>query len=331
MEKGRLPWFADGRFPLVLAPMAGHTDRVFRQLCKEHGADLLVSEFVKCDAIVRDIPKVWESIEFSAEQRPMGVQIFGADPVMMGEAAAMIEERLSPDFIDINFGCPADKVTCQNAGSSMLKDLPLMGKVIGAVASALKRIPVTVKIRTGWDSRSLVAREAGEVAVASGAAALAIHGRTKVQGYSGDADWDLIGEVAAHLPIPVIGNGAIERGLDPVEIRRNYAVSGIMIGRRALGYPWIFQEWKALMAGEENPVVPADERWQTLLRFAHQLKAIRFADDSEEVAVRKMRPRLLSFTKGLPGGRGIRGQLSKATRLAEVAAIAEEALQETVL
>ena len=183
-----LPWFENGKFPLYLAPMARFTDVVFRQLCKEQGADVMVTEFVQADAIIRGDDRLWETVDFTEAQRPMGIQIFGSNPGSMGQAARLLTDRMQPDFIDINFGCPAERVICMDAGSSMLRNLPKLAKVTAAVVQAVPETPVTVKIRTGWDERSIVAKEVGHIAESEGAQVLTIHGRTKEQGYRGEAN-----------------------------------------------------------------------------------------------------------------------------------------------
>ena len=214
-----LDWFKNGRFPLYLAPMARYTDIIFRQFCKEQGADVMVTEFVQADALVRGDPRLWETVDFTEEQRPMGIQIFGSNPDSMGEAAKMLADRMQPDFIDINFGCPADRVICMDAGSSMLRNPAKLGKVTGTVVRAVPHTPVTIKIRIGWDDETIVAEEVGHIAQEEGARALAIHGRTKMQAYRGEANWDVIAQTAAALDIPVIGNGNIRDAQDVARIR----------------------------------------------------------------------------------------------------------------
>ncbi|MFW6353070.1 MAG: tRNA dihydrouridine synthase [Verrucomicrobiota bacterium] len=183
-----LPWFENGRFPLYLAPMAGFTDVVFRDLCKAYGADVMVTEFVMANKFLdpRGAEQAWETVDFSPAQRPMGVQIFGSEPAKMGEAARRIVDRLAPDFIDLNYGCPAPKVVDNCAGSSLLLDLPRLAGVASAVVEAVgAEVPVTAKIRLGWDAERLVAVEACRRLEGVGIEAIAIHGRTKVQGYRG--------------------------------------------------------------------------------------------------------------------------------------------------
>ncbi len=319
-----LEWFQDGRFPLYLAPMARFTDVVFRRLCKEQGADVMVTEFVQSEAVRRDDPRLWETVDFTEEQRPMGVQIFGADPGSMAEAARVIAGRLRPDFIDLNFGCPADRVTCADAGSSMLRDPVRLGRVVGAVVRAAGDVPVTAKIRIGWDARSIVAREVGRIVEAEGARALAVHGRTKEQGYSGEADWAVIGEVASEIGIPVIGNGNIRSAADVGRIRRETRCAGLMIGRAALGYPWIFRDIKhALAHGEAPPPPGVEERWRVILDYTRAVMARPYREQ-RHADLRWMRPKIMALTKEMPGSRGIRGALGEVLRMADLEAVAAE-------
>src|ERR1700760_731761 len=201
-----LPWFQD-QFPLYLAPMAGVTDTIFRQLCKEQGADVMVTEFVSAEGIFRRNERTLEYLEFVEAERPLGVQLFGGDPAHLGEAARMVADWKQPEFIDLNFGCPVNKVVSKQGGSSLLRDCPLLEKVARAVVQAVAPLPVTAKMRIGWDDRSINAVSNARLLEDSGIQALAVHGRTKDQGYSGEANWDVIARVAAAVRIPVIGNG----------------------------------------------------------------------------------------------------------------------------
>lgn len=325
-----LPWFADGKFPLYLAPMAGFTDFVFREICKEYGADVMVTEFVMANRFFdpRGRETVWRMIDFTEQQRPMGVQIFGSEPKRMGEAAQLIAERLAPDFIDINYGCPAPKVVDQCAGSSLLRDLPLLQSVAKAVVDAVPgHIPVTAKIRIGWDRDSIVAPQAGLRLQDVGIQALAVHGRTKMQGYSGEADWQVIHETALAVQIPVIGNGSITCAADVAKRKQETAVRGIMIGRAALGYPWLFREIKhALATGDSLPPPDVQERWAVLLRYARELMD-KPPRDALWNQLQWMRPRLKSFTKNIPGSRQLRAQLERVSTFEELQALAESALE----
>jgi len=322
-----LPWFENGKFPLYLAPMAGFTDIGFRKLCKEKGADVVVSEFVLADAILRGDPKVWNSIEFTEDQRPMGVQIFGSEADIMADAARMIVDRLNPTFIDLNFGCPAKKVTCKNAGSSLLRDLPLLGHICESVVKALPDVPVTAKIRIGWDSESLVAPETGRLLESVGIQALAIHGRTKAQGYKGDANWDIIHETADAISIPVIGNGSIASRYDIHRLRDQFSVSGLMVGRAAIGNPWIFESIKSLLESGEPATPPSvEERWEFVIRYAEIMRG-HYSHLRTEMILGIMKGRMISFVAGFPGARQLRNRMSRLTSFEEMEDLRDESLE----
>ena len=210
-----LPWFSNDRFPLYLAPMAGVSDRIFRQLCKERGADVLVTEFVSSEGVFRRNARTRGYLDFDEMERPVGVQLFGGNAEHMAEAARQVVEWVQPDFIDLNFGCPVNKVVAKNGGSALLKDCPTLAKVAEAVVRAVAPLPVTAKIRTGWDDQlRSTPSSVAQLLESSGIAALAVHGRTRAQGYSGAADWDVIAQVTAAVSIPVIGNGDLFRAAD---------------------------------------------------------------------------------------------------------------------
>ncbi|HET9418327.1 MAG TPA: tRNA-dihydrouridine synthase family protein, partial [Chthoniobacterales bacterium] len=196
MMKSSLPWF-ENRFPLYLAPMAGVSDKIFRQLCKEYGADVLTTEFVSAEGIFRRNQRTREYLDFDEIERPIGVQLFGGDAEHMAEAARQVVDLVRPDFVDLNFGCPVNKVVCKNGGSALLKDYGTLSRVADAVVRAIAPLPVTAKIRIGWDADSINAVQVAQILKNCGIAALTVHGRTRAQGYSGSADWDVIGEVAA--------------------------------------------------------------------------------------------------------------------------------------
>ena len=320
-----LPWFKNGKFPLYLAPMAGFTDIVYRDLCRQEGADVVVSEFVLADALVRGSPEIWETVDFSEAQRPMGVQIFGSSPEIMAQAAREIVHRLKPDFIDLNFGCPSDKVTCRDAGSSLLRNPPKLESVARQVAKAGASlgIPVTGKIRTGWDEQSIVALEVGRRLQDAGIQAVAIHGRTKEQGYRGEANWEIIQAVAEDLEIPVIGNGNVDSAQKVLWAREQTAIRGIMIGRAALGYPWLFGEIKTAIATGCPPLPPTlRQRWNTILSYARLLLA-RPLRDQKAGDIRWMRPKLIKLTKDMTACKRVRGDLQQVTRMEHLEELAE--------
>src|SRR5438046_1341950 len=228
----RLPWFSG--FPLYLAPMAGVSDKIFRQFCKERGADVLVTEFVSAEGVFRRNERTREYLDFDECERPIGVQLFGGNANHMAEAARQVVDWVRPDFIDLNFGCPVNKVVAKNGGSALLKDCPTLAAVAEAVVHAVTPIPVTAKIRIGWDTDSINAPRVARILEGTGVLALAVHGRTRAQGYSGAAAWKGIGDVVAAVSIPVIGNGDLTSGQEVARRRTETGIAGAMIGRAAL-------------------------------------------------------------------------------------------------
>lgn len=320
-----LPWFQPDRFPLYLAPMAGVTDVVFRQLCKELGADVMVTEFVSSEGIIRRDDRTRKYTEFTDEQRPVGVQLFGANPGNMAEAARRVIDWKAPDFIDINFGCPVNKVVSKNGGSSLLRDCPALAAVAEAVAKAAQ-VPVTAKIRIGWDAHSVNAVHVCRTLEICGMQAISVHGRTRAQGYSGEANWDVIAECADAVSVPIIGNGDVGSGEDVESKRDSTKVAGIMIGRAAIGHPWIFQESKHyLRTGEQSLPVTLTEKWQFIVRHCRlALASNRYGD--ERHTVRAMRSRLMAYSKGLPSGKRLRERFAHVSSLTELEDIAAEYL-----
>lgn len=323
-----MDWFGQNKFPLFLAPMARYTDPVYRELCKEQGADLLTTEFLQADSLVRKVPGAWEGADFSEEQRPLGVQIFGSNPDSMAQAARMVFEEKRPDFIDINYGCPAHKVVDCGAGSSMLLNLPAMKKVASAVVEAVPEIPVTAKIRIGWDEQRIVALEAGKRLEDVGIRALCIHGRTKEQGYSGEARWEIIAQVAEALTIPVIGNGNVRTVEDLRHARDVCGCAGAMIGRAALGYPWIFRELKSALH-DGKIITPPDlrERWDTLVRLAELVMQRPYHAQSKH-NLKWMRPKMISLTKQMPGSKRLRQLLGTVVTFDDLKAARDKHIAE---
>jgi len=320
-----LPWFQDGRFPLYLAPMAGVTDVVFRSLCKELGADVMVTEFVSAEGIIRRDDRTRKYTEFSDEQRPVGVQLFGANGQNMAEAAKKIIDWKRPDFIDINFGCPVKKVVSKNGGSSLLRDCPILAEIAGTIARAVS-VPVTAKIRIGWDAHSVNALEIVKTLEGEGIQAIAVHGRTRAQGYTGEADWDVIAQCAAVASVPIIGNGDLASGSD-VKLRRDStSVSGVMIGRAAMANPWIFREAKHyLETGEILPSVSMADRWALILRHTRlALASDRYGEEIQ--TMRAMRSRLMAYSRGLPEGKRLRSRFAQVSSVTELEDIATEYL-----
>jgi tRNA-dihydrouridine synthase B len=319
-----LPWF-DHLLPLYLAPMAGVTDSVFRRLCKEQGADVLVSEFVSADGILHRNEHTREMLDFRPEERPLGVQLFGADPQRMAEAAKSVRDWVQPDFIDLNFGCPVNKVVCKHGGSALLRDCPLLERLALAVVKAVDPLPVTAKIRLGWSSETINATKTAAILEQVGIAAVAVHGRTKEQGYSGIADWEAIAQVAETVSIPVIGNGDLG-DVDEIVLRlRTTGVRGLMIGRAAMTSPWLFRRAKHfLQTGEFLPNPSLEERWSHILRHCRMAVA---EHDSERHTMAALRGRLMAYSKGMSGGRMLRAELQQVSSVVEVEAISERHLE----
>jgi tRNA-dihydrouridine synthase B len=304
--------------PLYLAPMAGVSESPFRQLCREHGADVVVTEFLSAEGIRREIEATISKLRFKPEERPIGVQIFGAEPAAMGEAAAFVTDVFQPEFIDINFGCPVKKVVRRNGGSGCLKDLGLVQDVIRAVSRST-HLPVTVKIRSGWSEEM---RDPVTIALRcqdAGARVLTLHPRTRAQMYSGSARWEEIAAVAAALEIPVLGNGDIKTPADAVRMHRETGCTGVMIARGSYGQPWIFAQTRALLEGKPVPPDPTVEE-----RFAVALHHARLAADYEidaRGAAIEFRKHLGWYAKGLPGSAELRKRLHAVTSLGEVEGI----------
>jgi len=318
-----LTWFQN-RFPLYLAPMAGVSDKIFRQLCKEYGADVLTTEFVSAEGIFRRNERTREYLDFDEIERPIGVQLFGANAQHMAEAAKQVVDWVRPDFVDLNFGCPVNKVVCKNGGSALLKDCPTLANVASEVVRAISPMPVTAKIRIGWDADSVNAVCVARILADAGIAALTVHGRTRAQGYSGSADWNVIGEVAVAVPIPVIGNGDLSRAADIARRRSETGIAGAMIGRAAMSAPWIFRETKGyLTAGEIFDPPGLDERWKLILRHCELIVR---EWGAEEPAIRSMRARLMAYSKSMPEAKRLREKFSQVSTLTEVEAIAEDNL-----
>jgi nifR3 family TIM-barrel protein len=315
-----LPWFSG--FPLYLAPMAGVSDKIFRQLCKEYGADVLITEFVSAEGIFLRNQRTREYLDFDEIERPIGVQLFGANPEQMAEAARQVVDWVWPDFVDLNFGCPVNKVVCKNGGSALLKDCATLAKIAALVVRAVSPMPVTAKIRIGWDADSINAVRVAKILVDAGISALTVHGRTRAQGYSGTADWNVIAEVAAAAPIPVIGNGDLSTAVDVAKHRRETGIAGAMIGRAAMSAPWIFRETKAYLAtGEIVDQPDLGEKWNLILR--HCQLAVR-QRGVEEPAIRSMRARLMAYSRGMPDAKRLREKFAHLSTLLEIETIAKE-------
>ena len=321
-----LPWFRSTEIPLYLAPMAGVTDSVFRRLCKEQGADVVVTEFVSADGILHRNQRTREMIAFRPEERPVGVQLFGADPEKMAEAARAVVDWVQPDFVDLNFGCPVNKVVSRHGGSALLRDCPLLQKVSSHVVRALDPVPVTAKIRLGWDASSINAVQTARILEGSGICALAVHGRTKEQGYSDSADWDQIAHVAEAVTIPVIGNGDLRTVAEVSARLAQTKVRGVMLGRAVMTNPWLFRQIRLFLNSSELVPEPSlTERWSHLLR--HCRLAVQ-ENGSERFVISSMRSRLMAYSKGMPDGRSLREAFQKVTSIAEIETIASRHLED---
>ena len=304
--------------PLFLAPMAGVSEAPFRQVCRRFGADVLVTEFISSVGVARGIERVLADGRFEEVERPIGIQLYGAEADTMARAAEMVTELFQPDFVDINFGCPVKKVVRNNGGSGCLKDLGQVQQIIRAVRGATP-VPVTVKIRSGWDETqrdpvtiALRCREAG-------AQALTLHARTRTQMFTGKANWDEIARVVEALDVPVIGNGDVYSAADVLAMKQHTNCAGVMIARGAFGNPWIFQQGRALLAGLPEPPAPTpEERFATALE--HARLALRLQGDTRKTAL-EFRKHFGWYTKGVPGASQLRERLFQIESMAEAQAV----------
>jgi len=310
-------YFKNHSNALFLAPMEEITHSAFRRICKAMGANVLVSEFVSSEALIRDVQKSFDKMAFDETERPFGIQIFGHDENSLIKAAQVAEEQ-HPDFIDINWGCPVKKVVTKGAGAAILKDIPKMVACTKAVVNAVK-LPVTVKTRLGWDTNDKPIVSVAEKLQDIGIDALTIHGRTRSQLYSGVADWTLIGEVKNNprMKIPVIGNGDINSGEKAYLFKQRYGVDALMIGRAAIGNPWIFKEIKTTFE-KENFIAPTlSERFATLLQ--HLKDSI--TTFGEKKACLEIRRHYVGYFKNIENFKKIRLQLMKTTTFKEIESI----------
>jgi nifR3 family TIM-barrel protein len=317
------PFAIEHRVPLFLAPMAGVSEPPFRRVCRSFGADVVVSEFLSGEGLRRGVKSVHDGAFFTEVERPIGIQLFGADPDSMAEAADLVVRNYAPDFIDINFGCPVKKVVRRNGGSGCLKDLRLVEWIIRAVRRSVD-VPVTVKARSGWDERT---RDPVEIALRcqeAGAQMFTLHPRTRSQMYRGRAAWDEIARVKDVLTIPVVGNGDVKTADDVRAMWKETGCDGVMIARGAFGNPWIFQQARALLQGGAAPVAPTtEERFAVALRHA-QLQA-EIQGDSRRTAI-EFRKHLGWYVKGLPGAAALRDRLHHVESMGEIQRIFGEYL-----
>jgi len=292
----------------ALAPLAGVTDISFRMMCKSMGASIVFSEMVSADGIVRGSKKTLRYLDFLEEERPVALQIFGSNPAIMGEAARIIEDAYAPDIIDINFGCPVKKVVRNDAGSALLKDPVRVGKITEAVANAV-RIPVTAKIRCGWDEKSLIVKQIGKILENAGAAAVTIHARTRSQLFSGAVRWEDIRTIKESVSVPVIGNGDVRSPLDAKRMLDETGCDMVMVGRGAMGNPWIFRDIEHFLKSGQFPEPPDFVEKITLcleqLSASERIYGERYASNT-------MKKHTGWYLKGMPGSVSIKEQVFHA-------------------
>jgi tRNA-dihydrouridine synthase B len=293
-------------FPLLLAPMEDVSDPPFRALCKMHGADLMYTEFISSEGLIRDAAKSLRKLDIYEYERPIGIQIFGSELDAMVESTHIIT-RTNPDLVDINYGCPVKKVACKGAGAGMLQDIPKMVRLTAAVVKAT-HLPVTVKTRLGWDDNTKNVVDNAERLQDIGIQAISIHGRTRSQMYKGEADWALIAEVRNNprMHIPVFGNGDIDSPEKAKLYKERYGVDGVMIGRAAIGYPWIFREVKHFLATGEHLAPPTLSERVEAVKF-HLAKSVEWK--GEKTGIAEMRMHYSNYFKGIPHFKEYRTQL----------------------
>ncbi len=310
-----------GDFPLLLAPMEDVSDPPFRAVCKDYGADLMYTEFISSEGLIRDAIKSRKKLEIFEYERPIGIQIFGGDDDSMA-LAAQIVDATNPDLLDINFGCPVKKVVCKGAGAGILKDIPQMIKITNAVIKSTK-LPVTVKTRLGWDDDSRNIEEVAERLADIGVQALTIHGRTRAQLYKGVADWSLIAKVKNNprIKIPVFGNGDIDSPEKALAYKNRYDVDGIMIGRAAIGYPWIFNEIKEYFNKGLHLDAPTVENRVEVCR-KHLTKSVEWK--GEKIGLLEMRRHYTPYFKGIDHFKDFRMRLVLSENLEEIHEILNE-------
>ena len=308
-------------FPLLLAPMEDVSDPPFRAVCKKHGADLMYTEFISSEGLIRDAMKSRQKLDIFEEERPVGIQIFGGDEEAMAISAGIVD-AVNPDLLDINFGCPVKKVVCKGAGAAVLKDIDLMVRLTNAVIKSCN-VPVTVKTRLGWDFDSINIIEVAERLQDIGVQALSIHGRTRSQLYKGEADWSWIAKVKDHprIKIPIFGNGDVDSPQKALEYKNKYGVDGIMIGRAAIGYPWFFREVKHYFAtGETLPPPTIEERIDVIRQHLRASVAWK----GPRIGIFEMRRHYANYLKGIINIKPLRSKLVMLNTMEEI----EETLEE---
>lgn len=313
-----------GEFPLLLAPMEDVSDPPFRAVCKENGADLMYTEFVSSEGLIRDAAKSVRKLDIFEYERPIGIQLFGSDVETMGKCAE-ISTAAGPDLIDINYGCPVKQVACRGAGAALLQDIPKMVRMTEAVVKAT-HLPVTVKTRLGWDDDTRNILEVAERLQDIGIEALSVHGRTRVQMYKGEADWTLIGKVKENprIRIPIFGNGDIDSPEKALIYKNRYGVDGVMIGRASIGYPWIFREIKHyLQTGQNLPAPTLQERVDVCRR--HLDFSIRWK--GPKTGIFEMRRHYTNYFRGLEHFKPYRMRLVESGDHADIVGILQEIVE----
>ncbi|CAD0221139.1 tRNA dihydrouridine synthase DusB [Chryseobacterium sp. D764] len=311
-------------FPLLLAPMEDVSDPPFRRLCKMHGADLMYSEFISSEGLIRDAIKSRKKLDIFDYERPVGIQIFGGDEEAMAMSARIVE-TVNPDLVDINFGCPVKKVVCKGAGAGVLKDIDLMVRLTKAVVSST-HLPVTVKTRLGWDSHTINIDEVAERLQETGIKALTIHARTRAQMYKGEADWEHISRIKQNpnIEIPIFGNGDIDSAEKALEYKQKYACDGIMIGRAAIGYPWIFNEIKHFFkTGEHLPAPTISDRLLAVRQHAEWSVEWK----GERLGLVEMRQHYSNYFRGIPHFKDFRKKFLEVFTLEEMNSLIKETQQ----
>lgn len=310
-----------GEFPLLLAPMEDVSDPPFRAVCKDGGADLMYTEFISSEGLIRDAAKSRQKLDIFNYERPIGIQLFGGDIGNMVESAK-IAESVNPDLIDINYGCPVKAVACRGAGAALLQDIPKMVKMTESIVKAT-HLPVTVKTRLGWDDHTKNIVEVAERLQDIGIKALTVHGRTRVQMYKGEADWTLIGEIKNNprMVIPIFGNGDIDSPAKALAYKNRYGVDGVMIGRASIGYPWIFNEIKEYLR-TGNIATPPDLQERLRVTKKHLDFSIQWK--GSKLGIFEMRRHYSNYFKGFPDFKPFRSKLVEADTYEEVLEILED-------
>ena len=308
----------DGR--VGLAPMAGFTEPVFRGLCREHGSAFVVTELVSSEGMVRGSERTSQYLEYEENERPLGMQLFGSDPDSMGKAAAILV-GLKPDFIDINMGCPVPKVVTREAGAALLRNKPLLADLASAVVEGARPLPVTAKIRSGWDRQSADIERTGEVLERAGIAAIAIHARTRSERFEGRANWNDITRLKRAVGIPVIGNGDVRTAEDAARMLEETGCDGVLVGRGAVGNPWLFRECRALL--ERGERIDRPSRSEVIaMAIEHLRRSVRRKGLPRGLL--EMRKTLACYVRGFPHAARLRPQLFTESDLDRVIALLEE-------